>query len=492
MKKVLSFVLFMAMILTLTALSTSAAAWDGTTASASLKGDGTQESPYLVETAEDLAFLAKSVSDGNNYAGSYITQTADIDLGNKEWTPIGTSGKPFCGVYNAQDHKITGLSITKATRFLGLFGYIKSTTAEAGIANLTLEGSINIDSDFAGATDAGVGALVGWVYQDGNDLTNRVKIVNITSNVSINITGLKNQLRIGGVAGYSYCADYENVVHNANITISTAASARVGGVIGQGNRSTYTGCVNNGKVTVNATGSGVWADVAAIIAVPTVKKDSDGAIVGVKTTLTNCVNNGELKATTESGKINIAGITAEPYHGGTNTTNYIKVDSCVNTADIVGTRTDKADYVYAGGILAYNNKKDVEIVNCVNSGEVKAEAGSKSNGGGIVGVMNNSDESCFVKDCISANSIVGYSAQPTDKTNSTANADAKDVSKAVKAVEKKLTPSKLNIGGFDTAYKAPVEEKPSNPSTGDCAVVLAFIAVISLAGVAVAKKSSVR
>ena len=89
MKKFITFALLAAMMLTMIVVGTSAAAWDGTSVSTSLKGEGTEASPYLVESAADLAFLAKSVNEGTNYAGKYLTQTADIDLGGKEWTPIG-------------------------------------------------------------------------------------------------------------------------------------------------------------------------------------------------------------------------------------------------------------------------------------------------------------------------------------------------------------------------------------------------------------------
>ncbi len=63
MKKALSNLLFTAMIVAWFAFPTSAA-WDGTAVSASLKGDGTQDSPYLVESAEDLALLANSTVAG--------------------------------------------------------------------------------------------------------------------------------------------------------------------------------------------------------------------------------------------------------------------------------------------------------------------------------------------------------------------------------------------------------------------------------------------
>ena len=48
-------------------------------------------------TLEQLKAFRDSVNDGKSYQGQYIQLTADIDLGNEAWTPIGTEGKPFRG-----------------------------------------------------------------------------------------------------------------------------------------------------------------------------------------------------------------------------------------------------------------------------------------------------------------------------------------------------------------------------------------------------------
>ena len=161
MKKFLTFVLLAAMMLSLVVVSTSAAAWDGTTVSESLKGEGTAEKPYLIETGADLAFLAKTVNEGEAYIGKYFTQTADIDLGNKEWTPIGNLGKPFSGVYNGQGHKITGFSMTQSKVLMGLFGHIAATNdTEAGIANLTLEGNITVEESKQESYIGGLSATI--------------------------------------------------------------------------------------------------------------------------------------------------------------------------------------------------------------------------------------------------------------------------------------------------------------------------------------------
>ena len=57
MKKLIAFALVLTMMLSMSVVTASAAAWDGTTASASLKGEGTAASPYLVESAEDLKYI---------------------------------------------------------------------------------------------------------------------------------------------------------------------------------------------------------------------------------------------------------------------------------------------------------------------------------------------------------------------------------------------------------------------------------------------------
>ena len=45
--------------------------------------------------------------------GQYIEQTADIDLANEDFTPIGeySGNNYFCGTYNAAGHVIRNLKI---------------------------------------------------------------------------------------------------------------------------------------------------------------------------------------------------------------------------------------------------------------------------------------------------------------------------------------------------------------------------------------------
>ena len=262
MKKALSVILFAAMILSLCAFNVGAA-WDGVTASASLAGEGTQDSPYVVETAEDLAFLAKSVNEGNTYEGKYIVQTADIDLGGKEWTPIGFQkvngaevDAPFSGVYSGLGHKVTGLSITKTpTNHTGLFGYVMSGEVEAGIANLTVEGAITLDG--VASSNIGIGGVAGAIAKDTGTFKAPLAVINCTSNVTVTVTGVTGEPRVGGFAGYAFNATVANCVNNGEVKFEGNNQTRAAGLIGQTNRTHFIGCVNNGKLSAKGELGGI-------------------------------------------------------------------------------------------------------------------------------------------------------------------------------------------------------------------------------------------
>ena len=105
--------------------------WNGEI-SESFEGSGTEQEPYLIKNGADLAYLAKRVNDGNKCTGEVYKITEDINLGNKEWIPIGygTSGNYFNGTLDGQDNIITGIKVSSAemqqTKKVGLFGYVGS------------------------------------------------------------------------------------------------------------------------------------------------------------------------------------------------------------------------------------------------------------------------------------------------------------------------------------------------------------------------------
>lgn len=515
MKKALSLVLFGAMLISLLAFNINAA-WDGTSISTSLKGEGTAESPYLVESAEDLAYLAKSVNDGNSYEGKYIIQTADIDLGGKEWTPIGyqkvnsaAEDAPFAGVYSGLGHKVVGLSITTPRdNHMGLFGYVMSGEVEAGIANLTVDGNITVDG--VDASNIGIGGIAGTVGKDTTAFKANVVLANCISNVNITVTNCTGQPRVGCLSGYVFYGRVENCVANGDVSVSATQQSRVGGITGQTNRTHFLNCVNNGSVYSEITVSGVASRAGGIAAVIT-----RGGVKGDEATATytifeNCINNG---AITGKGHQNVwaAGVGADFYVGG----NWpgkdcrVKFINCINTGVITSETTDTACFPHAGGIAGYtqNGYTEFEFIGCVNTAEISSTGGKQDRSGGIVGSVYAKSAEYVFDNCIASGALksVCFSLANSDTAlaNCTANADPTTILMATTAIKDSMKESNTTIAGFDpskgvpepettapeTTVPAPDTTEPSQSgSTGDSAVIFLAVALISVFGVAVAAK----
>lgn len=85
-------------------------------------GDGTQASPYLIRTAEQLRAFAGSLNNKINYADKYVALDADIDVSDAAWTPIGGSDWAFAGTFDGRGHTISGLTVGSASAPLALDG----------------------------------------------------------------------------------------------------------------------------------------------------------------------------------------------------------------------------------------------------------------------------------------------------------------------------------------------------------------------------------
>ena len=91
-------------------------------------GEGTKASPYLISSAEELAWFRDQVNDGNNEICARLT--ADIDLQNQEWEPIGNDEYTckYMGTFDGSYHKISNINLATSgetsSKYKGLFGYI--------------------------------------------------------------------------------------------------------------------------------------------------------------------------------------------------------------------------------------------------------------------------------------------------------------------------------------------------------------------------------
>ena len=118
--------------------------WTDYKASSFNGGNGTSTNPYQIATAAQLAYLAYGINNGiSNYATSYFKLTADIDLADHYWTPIGNSSHRFKRSFDGNYYKISNMNIdtsVNSSDLIGLFGYTEapSTTEEVSIGNFYL------------------------------------------------------------------------------------------------------------------------------------------------------------------------------------------------------------------------------------------------------------------------------------------------------------------------------------------------------------------
>ena len=261
--------LFTMLLLVMAILMPYGGAWAQTQPS---KGDGEVDNPYIITTAEELAWFRDQVNSGNNFICAKISEDVEVidmstvchaedksqNLIEKSWEPIGKNdyGYQYQGTFDGNGKTITNLYINASQNNVGLFGY----TYEGTIKNLTFE--------YANVTNTGVftGFLVGYA--------NTSKLQNIKISNTCQMKGGKDT---GGIAGYLTYANAYNCVNYATVQ----GNYRVGGLFGycSNKERSITTCANYGNVTATGTDA--------------------GGLVGyfVSGTIQDCANYGDVKGT---------------------------------------------------------------------------------------------------------------------------------------------------------------------------------------------------
>lgn len=127
-------------------------------------GDGTQGAPYQISSAGELANLAKMVSGGETYESTYFELTADIDLGGKEWTPIGTKDSQFAGKLFGNGKTIRNLTVGGGDNS-GLFAYSSGEIKDVYLEKIDITTTMNAGGvcAFNSGTIEGCGVLSGTI-----------------------------------------------------------------------------------------------------------------------------------------------------------------------------------------------------------------------------------------------------------------------------------------------------------------------------------------
>lgn len=263
--------------------------------------DGTKDAVYEISNAGQLYWFAGLVNGTlsgvaqNKSANAVLT--ADIVVNAnvlksdgtlnegtfKEWTPIATSASPYTGIFDGQNHTISGLYFNQENSYdVGLFGRNNGKIANAGI----------LDSYFYGTSK------VGGVC--GNNYTGTISNCYNTGSVS----GLGN---LGGVNGYN---DGGTITNSYNAGSVSGTERYVGGVSGYNDGGTITNCYNVGSVG----GSGYVGGV-------------NGWNKGI---ITNCYNTGSVSGT----GVNVGGVIGRNESNASITNCYY--DSTIYTGNAIG------------------------------------------------------------------------------------------------------------------------------------------------------------
>lgn len=215
------------------------------------EGSGTASDPYQISSKEELTIMRNLINSeysSSKYNACYYVQTADIDLENMTWEPIGVRLKNgenapmFSGSYNGQGYSITNLYVNREEKFAGLFG---SFNGNGAIENLIVYGEVN-------STANSTGGICGEICNGGGIIRNCAFIGDV--NGALEATG--------GVVGYAWqSSTVENCYHNGSVTSSTNNTA--GGVVGKATAGSdavgdvhISNCYHVGLITSSETAAG--------------------------------------------------------------------------------------------------------------------------------------------------------------------------------------------------------------------------------------------
>ena len=167
--------------------------------------------------------------------GSY-QQEVDIDLMNREWTPVGSAAKianesnfkPFTGRYYGAGHTIANLKITGPEYNSGLFGCISNAEIEnLHIVSGSVRGRENL------------GGICGYVF--------RGSIIACSNAASVNGTNM-----VGGVAG----GNAEGAIVACRNSGAISGDRNTGGIAGI-NAADMVACYNTGAITAEDSVGGI-------------------------------------------------------------------------------------------------------------------------------------------------------------------------------------------------------------------------------------------
>ena len=312
---------------------------------AGVTGNGTEAEPFILKTADHLAWFRDYVNVGKTSACAKIADDveeidmstvchkadAEKQVAELSWTPIGS--KKYQGTFDGNGKTIRNLFISSTSNEIGFFG----CGADCRIKNITFD-----NAKVKGNDNCSTGILAGYA---GSCVIENIKT---TENCSV-----EGQYETGGIAGGAN----GNISNCENHAIVKGLHS-VGGIVGIcfDSENSITSCANYGEITGT--------------------EDFVGGIIGYfgEGSLQNSANYGNVTGDARVGNLigyanicninNVLGI-------GNITANYADCNGL-----IVGYIVDASSS--ASGILAYNSSAKMTIDGTELTGDAVVAIGSGS------------------------------------------------------------------------------------------------------------------
>ena len=253
-------------------------------------GEGTESSPWIIKSADELWRLTNA-SPYHNYENEFIKLGADIAINEgtldeikeaspKNWRPIGVSNKPFEGNFDGDGHTISGLYYKGNSNHIGLFAVTGNTSVihNLKVKNSYFESTLDADATTVEETEnVRIGSVAGVAYGTYE---------NIKSDAEVVCYGMAGGGLVGMVHHYG-TATFDDCWFAGTLYVQGAAS-HCGGLIGKINARNntedtpvkITNCLNSGTIVIDARNTNV-ARVGGIC----------GSITSAQEVIiTNCLN----------------------------------------------------------------------------------------------------------------------------------------------------------------------------------------------------------
>lgn len=236
--------------------------WTDNCSSAVITGGGTQNNPYIIDTAVKFAYIAWGINNGyTQWNTAFYKQTANINLSEHNWVPMNT----FAGYYDGQGYTLSGLTCDSSLTQFAITKELSGTWINSGFVNV----NASIEKDDAVecsalAITATSTSLIGGCY--------------VTGTISAHSTHIWREKFAAGLVVYSN-GTIKNCFSTASVSAITTIAGNTrdtvgGGIAAKQNSGTIENCYNIGNIFVRL---GRWK-VGGIVGWP-----SNG-------TIKNCAN----------------------------------------------------------------------------------------------------------------------------------------------------------------------------------------------------------